>query len=413
MLSKQAFNALLKTLEEPPSHVKFIFATTEIRKVPVTILSRCQRFDLKRIDVPTLTTHFSNICKKENVKADDEALDLIAQAADGSVRDGLSLLDQAMALGASGEVKGDDVAAMLGATDRVKILDLIETALSAKAAESMTIMHDLYNMGTDPRAVIQDMMDMVHGLSLLATNADTSVESLPHAAMDQAKAMASKLTVPQLQKSWQILLKGLGEMNTAPNPQKAAEMIILRLSFAADLPDPTDILKKIKDGKINVGAMPAAQNGHDAGGDRPQLKAIAGGGAVAQAAPQSQSIESPDTLQAVIKLFEDNGEVLTAAHLYQDVAVTKIHANVLEFVAYKNAPTDLAGRVRTCLKNWTGDNWMVSVVSNADGALSLADVDRQTKDAETNEIKSHANIKAVLNAFPDAEIVGVFEDEDS
>ena len=238
MLSKQAFNALLKTLEEPPSHVKFIFATTEIRKVPVTILSRCQRFDLKRVEVPTLTAHFDMICQKENVKAEDKALHLIAQAADGSVRDGLSLLDQAMALGEAGKITADEVSSMLGATDRVKILDLIEAALSGEAKKSLDIMHDLYRIGADPRAVLQDMMDMVHGLSLLTVNKDAVLEALPHAGLDKARSLATQLTTPQLQKAWQVLLKGLGELYNAPNTQKAAEMIILRLIYAADLPDP-------------------------------------------------------------------------------------------------------------------------------------------------------------------------------
>jgi len=413
MLSKQAFNALLKTLEEPPSHVKFIFATTEIRKVPVTILSRCQRFDLKRIDVPTLKAHFENICGQEKVKAEDEALNLIAQAADGSVRDGLSLLDQAMALGVEGEVKADDVATMLGATDRVKILDLVESALGGQPAQALEIMNELYRIGADPRVVIQDMMDMVHGLSLLTINSDTVNEALPHAAMDKAKAMAEKLNAPQLQKSWQVLLKGLGEMLNAPNPQKAAEMIVLRLIYAADLPDPSDLLKKIKDGKINVNGGALAQSGADVGADnRPQLRAIAGGGVVSEPTPQSQSVESPDTLQAMIKLFENQGEVLIAAHLYQDVACTSLKSGQLEFVAYSKAPTDLAGRVRTYLKDWTGENWMVSVVNNANGSTSLAEQDNAVRDAEANAIKSSPNIVAVLDVFPDAEIVRIFNKEE-
>ncbi len=413
MLSKQAFNALLKTLEEPPSHVKFIFATTEIRKVPVTILSRCQRFDLRRIEVPVLKDHFANICKMEDVKAEDAALDLIAQAADGSVRDGLSLLDQAMALGSAAEVTEADVATMLGATDRVKILDMIDASLGGKPQDALDIMHDLYRMGTDPRVVIQDMMDMIHGLSILAINANSAIEALPHSAMDAAKSMASQLTSPQLQKSWQILLKGLGELHNAPNTQKAAEMIILRLCYAADLPDPSDLLKKIKEGKINLTAPAPATNGHDNGGDRPQLRAIAGGGVVSEAVAAPQSTESPETLQAMVKLFENRGEVLMAAHLYQDIACVTLKKGHFEFVAYKNAPADLAGRVRTCLKNWTGDNWMVSVTKDGNGAQSLADMDQETKNAQVNAIKENPNVKAVLEAFPDAEIVKIFNKDET
>lgn len=420
MLSKNAFNALLKTLEEPPSHVKFIFATTEIRKVPVTILSRCQRFDLKRIDVPTLKTHFAAICHKESVTADDEALNLIAQAADGSVRDGLSLLDQAMALGAEGNVSAVDVAVMLGATDRIKILDCIAAALGGNPKGAMDVCHELYQMGADPRNVLQDMMDMIHGLSILAMDKDASIDSLPHAAMDKAKSMAAQMTTPQLQKAWQVLLKGLGELYHAPNVQKAAEMIILRLCYAADLPDPADLLKKIKEGKIDVGAVHSPTlNGHDSGGDdsRPQLRAISGGGAstmaVAQPQYDTQTAQSPDTLQSIIQLFENNGEVLIAAHLYQDIACITLKPGHFEFKAYSNAPTDLAGRVRTCLKKWTGDNWMVSVAARGhDNALSLAEQKQNEKNNEVNSLMNNPNIKAVMDVFPDAKIVKVFKTDD-
>ena len=413
MLSKQAFNALLKTLEEPPSHVKFIFATTEIRKVPVTILSRCQRFDLRRIDVPVLKDHFANICTKENVKAEDSALNLIAQAADGSVRDGLSLLDQAMALGASNTISEGDAATMLGATDRVKILDIIETSLGGEPQKTLDVMHDLYRMGTDPRVVIQDMMDMVHGLSLLALNPDAHVESLPHAAMDKAKSMAAKLSTPQLQKTWQVLLKGLGELSNAPNPQKAAEMIILRLIYAADLPDPADLIQKIKDGKVTLGAQSPMAPMPDNGGNQPQLRAIAGGGVVndAMPTPQSHAVSSPDTMQAMMALFENHGEVLIAAHLYQDVACVTLKPGFFEFKSYPNAPTDLAGRVRTHLNNWTNEKWMVSVVNNADNVKSLAEMKKDVDDAEDNKIMAHPNVKAALDIFPDAKIVEIFKIE--
>ena len=414
MLSKQAFNALLKTLEEPPSHVKFIFATTEIRKVPVTILSRCQRFDLKRVEVPTLKAHFEMICSKENAKVEDEALQLIAQAADGSVRDGLSLLDQAMALGESNEIKAEQVAVMLGATDRIKILDLIESGLSGKPKESLQVMHDLYSMGADPRAVLQDMMDMVHGLSILTIVKDATIEALPHAGMDQARQMASQLTAPQLQKTWQVLLKGLAELYNAPNPQKAAEMVILRLIYAADLPDPAELLKKIKDGKVTVASSASAASGHDEGGNQPRLRAIAGGGVVGEAVPQPQQIHtpSPTTMQEMIKLFEDNSEMLMAAHLHQDVACVTLKKGHFEFVAYDQAPADLAGRVRTCLKNWTGENWMVSVARQTDGVMSLAQKKQADIDDEVLKVKSNPSIKAVLDVFPDAEIVKIYKQEE-
>ena len=339
---------MLKTLEEPPSNVKFIFATTEIRKVPVTILSRCQRFDLRRVDVPTLKNHFASICNKENVTAEEEALQLIAQSADGSVRDGLSLLDQAMALGEAGSIKADEVATMLGSTDRIKILDLVEAGLGGSPKLALDIMDDLYKMGADPRAVIQDMMDMVHGLSVMAIDRDTVVEALPHAAMDKAKEMASRLTVPQLQKAWQVLMKGLGEISNAPNGQKAAEMVVLRLVYAADLPDPADLLKKIK-ARQTTSIETRVESYSDNGGDeRPQLKAINGGGIAMQPIPETVSDYSaqPKSLQEVISLFENKGEMMIAAHLYHDIACVSLKPGHFEFTPYDNAPTDLAGHRR-------------------------------------------------------------------
>ena len=420
MLSKNAFNALLKTLEEPPAHVKFIFATTEIRKVPVTVLSRCQRFDLRRVDVPTLTKHFEMICGKENVTVEDGALDLIAHAADGSVRDGLSLLDQAMALGATDQVATADVAAMLGTTDRVRVLDLVEASLSGHPKESLEIMHDLYRMGADPRVVIQDMMDMIHGLSILSIEAKAAIDALPHAAMAKANTMASKMTAPQFQKSWQILLKGLGELHTAPNPQKAAEMIVLRLIYASNLPDPADLIKKLKNeptAQSSQGA-PAAQGADHGGGDQPRLRSIAGGGSVADMmpvstpAPQKNIAATPQTMTDMVALFESRGEMILASHLYQDMACVTLTAGRFEFVPYDTCPPDFSGRVQKCLRDWTGDNWMVSVTNDAKGALSLAGQKQAEADAAMAKITNHPNIQSVLNAFPNAEIANIYTKEE-
>jgi DNA polymerase-3 subunit gamma/tau len=414
MLSKNAFNALLKTLEEPPSNVKFIFATTEIRKVPVTILSRCQRFDLRRVDVPTLSTHYGKICDTEGFKIDDESLSLIAQSADGSVRDGLSLLDQAMALATDQSIKEIDVAAMLGATDKVKVLDLLDHILGGKPKDALDVMQDLYKMGADPRNIIQDMMDMIHAVSLMAMKVNEGLDALPHSAIDRAKTMASQLTTPQLQKSWQLLMKGLGELHNAPNPQKAAEMIVLRLTYAADLPDPSDLIKKIKEGKINLSAPAQKQVGdNNAPENAPQLRAIAGGGMVVESAPMAQSQNSPETLQSMIKMFEDHGEMMIASHLYQDIACVTLKAGHFEFKPYDNAPADLAGRVRSCLSTWTGDNWMVSVARDKGNAVSLAEQKQAHADAQQDNLKSQPNVKAVLDVFPDAEIIRIFnKDED-
>lgn len=421
MLSKNAFNALLKTLEEPPSHVKFIFATTEIRKVPVTVLSRCQRFDLRRVEVDTLKSHFAMISEKEGVKAEDSALDFIARAADGSVRDGLSLLDQAMASGVSDQISVDDVAAMLGTTDRIRILDLIEASFNGQPKEALEIMQDLYRMGADSRVVIQDMMDMIHGLSILSVNKDAAIDSLPHAAMDKTKAMAAQMTAPQFQKAWQILLKGLGELQNAPNAQKAAEMIVLRLIYAADLPDPADLIKKLKNAPVtqngNAPVMNAPVDNH--GGDQPRLRSIAGGGVVSEAVPVEmpqtqmvQTIQTPQTVEAMVQLFEDKGEMILSSNLYQDIACVTLKTGHFEFFAYDTCPPDFSGRVQKCLRDWTGENWMVSVSSDAKGALSIARQKQALKDQSMSELKSHANIKAVMDAFPDAKIEKIYTKEE-
>ncbi|PCI00775.1 MAG: DNA polymerase III subunit gamma/tau [Alphaproteobacteria bacterium] len=421
MLSKNAFNALLKTLEEPPSHVKFIFATTEIRKVPVTVLSRCQRFDLRRVEVDTLKSHFEMISEKEGVKADSEALDLIARAADGSVRDGLSLLDQAMALGAQDQVTAEDVGTMLGATDRIRILDLIEASFSGQPQTALEIMQDLYRMGADSRVVIQDMMDMIHGLSILSVNTDATIESLPHAAMDKSKAMAAQMRAPQFQKAWQILLKGLGELNNAPNAQKAAEMVVLRLIYAADLPDPADLIKKLKNAPIiQNGAAPVVNAPADAGGsgNQPQLRAIAGGGMVAEsvpvslAVPQNQTAESPQTIEGMIQLFEDKGEMILSSHLYQDIACLSLKKGHFEFFAYPTCPPEFSSRVQRCLRDWTGEPWMLSVTADAKGRESVAAQKKLVEDTAMGELKSHPNITMILSAFPDAKIENIYTKEE-
>jgi DNA polymerase III subunit gamma/tau len=248
MLSKNAFNALLKTLEEPPPHVKFIFATTEIRKVPVTVLSRCQRFDLRRIDAATLAGHYKNICGMEKVTAEDDALSLIARAADGSVRDGLSILDQAIAL-SDGKVTAAQVKDMLGLADRGLILDLLESAVKGECPKALELMEDLYRKGADPSVIMNDLLDMAHLLTKFraAPKTQSAAQTMAKEETQRAIDLSGRLSMPSLGRTWQKLLKGLSEVNTAPNPQKAAEMILIRLAYAAELPDPAELIRKLKD----------------------------------------------------------------------------------------------------------------------------------------------------------------------
>ncbi len=246
MLSRNAFNALLKTLEEPPPHVKFIFATTEIRKVPVTVLSRCQRFDLRRVSVAELTAHFGRIARQENVAIDDAALDLVARAADGSVRDGLSLLDQAIAQSNGGTVDGATVADMLGTADRGAVFDLMEALLAGNAAEALAITDRAHERGADLGLLLGDLLDLTHTLTRLKTipGLRTGAE-LPEAERSRGGALAERLTMPVLGRLWQMLLKGVGEVETAPDRRQAAEMVLIRLCHVADLPPPGELVKRL------------------------------------------------------------------------------------------------------------------------------------------------------------------------
>ncbi|MFN3700536.1 MAG: DNA polymerase III subunit gamma/tau [Alphaproteobacteria bacterium] len=270
MLSKQAFNALLKTLEEPPPHVKFIFATTEIRKVPITVLSRCQRFDLRRVTIDTLIAHFKAICEKEQVIAQDDALSLIARAADGSVRDGLSILDQAIAMSDEGGVTAEQVKSMLGLGDRSKNLDLLDHILNAKADSALEIMDDIYSVGGDPSILIQDLLDCVHQITRLKAVPELASNKaqggMPPDETNRMADMAAKLSMPTLGKAWQILLKGLNEVNLAANPQNAAEMVVIRMVYAANLPDPQELARKLSNAEEQQNQRGSSVAGGSAGG---------------------------------------------------------------------------------------------------------------------------------------------------
>ena len=278
MLSTAAFNALLKTLEEPPEHVKFIFATTEIRKIPVTVLSRCQRFDLKRVESDALVGHLDRITRSEGAEAEEGALKLIARAAEGSVRDSLSLLDQAIAHGGQ-KVSEQQVRDMLGLADRAMVLDLFELVMAGKTAEALAALRKQYDSGADPSVVVGDMLEVTHWLTRLKVAPDAGGDSVvSEAEKELGGKMAAKLAMPALTRAWQMLLKGLSEVRVAPSPIAAAEMILIRLCHAADMPSPADLVKKLTAG----GAMPG---GSVSGG------AVSGGagGRVGTAAPSASA----------------------------------------------------------------------------------------------------------------------------
>lgn len=413
MLSKNAFNALLKTLEEPPPHVKFIFATTEIRKVPVTVLSRCQRFDLRRVDVPTLGAHYTKICGLEGFKAEAEAIDLISRAADGSVRDGLSLLDQAMAL-STGTITAEQVQTMLGLADRMRSLDLIEHALTANMPGALELMDELYRSGADPLVLIQDLLDLTHTMTKLRAVPETRQmkQAMAPDMLRRADDLAGRLSMPTLGKAWQILLKGVSEVQSAPNAQSAAEMVIIRLAYAADLPDPADLIKKLKDQPVNSSPSSSAPS---SGPREPAPVAVrtsapmSGGGgrermAVA-AAPQADAIaeRALSSIEDIISLLEENGDYVLAGEVFQFVHLVKMEPGRLEIRPAAEASPRLAPDLGQRLSAVSGRRWLVTV-SNAPGAPTLAQRGNLARQAEFDEALQHPLVQDILKLFPEASI---------
>jgi DNA polymerase-3 subunit gamma/tau len=454
MLSNNAFNALLKTLEEPPEHVIFIFATTEIRKVPVTVLSRCQRFDLRRVGHDELAAHFARIAKAESVEIGEEALSMLARAADGSVRDGLSLLDQAIALGGR-KIDSVQVRDMLGLADRTRVLDLFDALLRGKAAEALGILGDLYASGAVPAVVIQDLMDFSHFLTRARLIPETlDAAGVPEAERQRGKELAQKLSMPVLTRTWQILLKGLGEVQSAPNPIQATEMVLIRLAYASELPTPGDLVKQLQSGNApaaagNGGAAGASggatpQAGVRAGGSQnldgvpaasspsgPVMTLQASGGMAtlralqpvemepvaqqvseetaqisAQTAPRGvvADLPAPKTFAEVIELARSRREAIIASHLVNDVHLVNFAEGAIEFRPNDDSPRDLAGRLGNLLLDWTGRRWVVSVSSEA-GAPSI----RYQQDAVEAHLTAVAMedplVKAVMVSFPGAKVI--------
>ncbi len=406
MLSKNAFNALLKTLEEPPPHTKFIFATTEVRKVPVTVLSRCQRFDLRRIDSARLAQHFTEIANLEKVKADAEAIKLIARAADGSVRDGLSLLDQAIARG-NGAVTENEVKDMLGLADRVQSLTLCRQLMQGEMREALETFGAMQLAGADPLQALQDMAELVHLL--------TRAQIIPGLAEspDLPEADKSLLTelsgikVPALTRAWQILLKGIGEVQNAPHPGQAAEMILIRLAYAADLPLPADLVRRLRDTAAAPTAAPVSTPSPRGGGGARGATALAVTPAVAvEAAAQPARAAMPATFRDVVALFAANREGALHAHLFNQVHPVRYEPGVLEIRIEGSAPANLVNRMSHCLTQWTGRRWMISVVDRP-GGLALREEKEQAERRHLEHVAAHPLVQAVITAFPDAKLLSL------
>ena len=441
MLSKNAFNALLKTLEEPPEHVKFIFATTEIRKVPVTVLSRCQRFDLRRVDMDTLAKHFKGIVEKESASVTDGALALIARAADGSVRDGLSLLDQAIAH-TTGEVGEEAVRDMLGLADRARTFDLLDAAMKGDVEGALGQLADQYDAGADPAQVLEDLLELVHWLTRIkVTPKAAEAPGVPEMERTRGQEMAGGLTMAALTRAWQMLLKGLGEVRSAPSALQAAEMILVRLMYGLELPSPADALKKLQDapppqpsgpggGGVGVGSGGGsvnAQSGMHAPGSSathgPMMSAGPGrtpgravsGSAQAETQPLSQplsmsEVQLPDplTFDQVVALTETLGEMILHANLISNVHLVSFQPGKMEYHPADHAPGDLAQRLTKFLNDHTSRRWMVTVSREA-GQATLKQQEEAVAAFERAEAARDPLVQAVLLAFPGSEVVAVQE----
>ncbi len=414
MLSKQAFNGLLKTLEEPPPHVKFIFATTEIRKVPVTVLSRCQRFDLRRVEPTELITHLKAITEKEKVQIEDDALALIARAAEGSVRDALSLLDQAIAHDEGETINAESVRTMLGLADRGRVLDLFEQVMGGKIAEALKDLGELYERGADPLQVMQDLLEITHFLTRVrvAPGAEGFFDGGSGEAR-RAAEMAGKLSVPSLTRAWQMLLKGLIEVRDATRPLAACEMALIRLAYAADLP-PTD--KLVKDLMAN-GAPVRSSHGPTGGegkGEGARPRASLSAARTVQTAPAPEMSALP---QVTLRSLEDlaalalaKGAPVLKVHIENDMHLVALEPGRIEFRPSARAPRTLAGDLAQRLKDWTGARWVVSVAREG-GAPTLAEAKRAATAAKLESVMAEPMVRAVLDRFPGAEVVRVIDKE--
>jgi DNA polymerase-3 subunit gamma/tau len=411
MLSKQAFNGLLKTLEEPPPHVKFIFATTEIRKVPVTVLSRCQRFDLRRIETGELVTHLQTIAGNEKVNIETEALALIARAAEGSVRDALSLLDQAIAHDEEGTIKAESVRAMLGLVDRGRVLDLFEKVMGGHVADALTNLSELYDRGADPLAVMQDLLEITHFLTRVkvAPGAEGFFDGGSGEAR-RAAEMAAKLSVPALTRSWQLLLKGLFEVRDATRPIAAAEMALIRLAYAADLPPTDKLVRELLDAEGSDAHASHTPTPPPSSAPRAMQSAATAARATPAAAPQMAQEPGPAlrTLEDIVALAGAKGAAVLKVHLESDVHLVRLEPGQIEFRPGPRAPRTLAGDLAQKLKDWTGARWVVTLAREG-GAPTLAEQKRDQQAAQREAVAQEPLVRAVLDRFPGAEIVGVHD----
>ncbi len=447
MLSTQAFNGLLKTLEEPPAHVKFIFATTEIRKVPVTVLSRCQRFDLRRIEAGVLVSHFSSIAQQEGVTIDDESLAMLARASEGSVRDGLSLMDQAIAHG-SGIVDAGSVRSMLGLADRSRVVSLFEHVAKGDVAEALAAFREQYDAGANPSVVLTDLADFTHlvtRLKFVPTAANDP--AISEAERTRGAEFAGELSVPVLSRLWQMLLKGIPETEQSSRPVSACEMVLIRLTHAANLPSPGDLAKKmtaLADAGTAQGAqIPASSRdpnthnapvqrvagpetgahgaGDNANGNGPRMATAAsggqgptallrsvGGGAEQPAqhvrsAEQSAPVVSISSISELAELAGSNRDVKLKAMIRKYLRPVKIEPGRLEIGLHEDAPKSLIGELDGKLKQWTGTRWVIAI-SREKGGQTLEEMQIALREELVSDATQDPDVAAILKQFPGARV---------
>ncbi|MDB2454778.1 DNA polymerase III subunit gamma/tau [Planktomarina temperata] len=427
MLSTNAFNALLKTLEEPPAHVKFIFATTEIRKVPVTVLSRCQRFDLRRIEPDVMISMLQRIAKAEGAEITEEALGLITRAAEGSARDAQSLLDQAISHGA-GETTADQVRAMLGLADRGRVLDLFDLILRGNAEGALGELSAQHAAGADPMAVLRDLAEVSHWVSVIKITPVAAED--PTVSPDERSrglVMAERLAMRVLSRMWQMLLTALEEVGRAPNAMMAAEMALIRLTHVADMPTPDELIRKLQNTPVPTPEPQNAGTPHGAGGgprqsagasalqaanpsayaaDTMAPRAQRSSGATASAAqakaPAAETLAHFARFEDVLELIRHHRDVKLLVDVETSLKLVSYSPGRIEFEPTEKAPRDLAQRLGSRLQTWTGQRWAVSIGTN--GASTIAELRDAAALGLKEQAKAHPLVQAVLVAFPKAQI---------
>jgi DNA polymerase-3 subunit gamma/tau len=417
MLSTNAFNALLKTLEEPPAHVKFIFATTEIRKVPVTVLSRCQRFDLRRIEPEVMIALMRKIASAEAAEITDDALALITRAAEGSARDATSLLDQAISHGA-GETTADQVRAMLGLADRGRVLDLFEAIMRGDASAALSELGAQYSDGADPMAIMRDLAEITHWISVVKITPDAADD--PTISPDErarGATLSEQLAMRVLTRMWQMLLKALDEVAQAPNSMMAAEMAIIRLTHVADLPSPEELIKKLQNSSPPPVPPSGGTSGVSAGivtnaQSNTMVTSASTGGPTASlgsAQPATKTVSALahyPTFDAVVDLVRSQRDVKLLVEVESCIRLVSYQPGRIEFTPTSDAPSDLSQRLGGALQRWTGARWAI-ILSNMGTAATITEDRTAAEDAIKAEAQQHPLMQAAIASFPNAKIIDI------